>query len=545
MGIFAPELVVYCAWYQWNDARKLTAAISALGHAKTNAAGKASSDHTPVNEQDGNETHEATPTLKVLWTQTHSFYAIMGGFAIETSELRGDKFIEPFTRDSYLPRLTLTSQGVLLLTELGMCPMPSLKSIQDRSKASNLAKGLVCLQAGWLILQCVSRRAARLPITFLEINTLGHVICALFMYVFWWNKPLDIPEPTLVTNEAIRLLCAFMWMYGSNYGSCTEELLYHQVALNQNHQSCVPTTQYIFRRQQNETSFETGISMNSSSSHQPVVSNANEGDEERTDYSSSTSKGELHRPFVALPRYGTLIGAPSLGLEISGFTQRYFCHCKTPTNGQKIDVLDISIDFDNGEFKPWDPAKDQLPRWKLADQAIRDHPTLLERHGRLIKEASSPDKHRTFEMFKVPFDYLVRNMTNWPRHGSYMRDWPNMIIQWPIYVFGLVSAQYGGLHATAWNAFFPSAAEKLLWRISASSLAALGFFWGIFTAADRRYDLCPNVAAALLMFSTVGLSTLLFVFARLFLVIEAFISLRKLPVEAYVAPSWAQFIPHL
>lgn len=41
------------------------------------------------------------------------------------------------------------------------------------------------------------------------------------------------------------------------------------------------------------------------------------------------------------------------------------------------------------------------------------------------------------------------------------------------------------------------------------------------------------------------LNAYFFAFARLFLVIEAFISLRELPVEAYLASSWAQFIPHL
>lgn len=187
MGIFSPELVVYCAWYQWNDARKLTAAISGLRHGKTNVAGKASSGSTPFNEQNGNQVHDVTPIPKMPWTQTHSFYAIIGGFAIETSDLPGDQFLETY-RYNDLSQLTLTSRSVLLLNELEMYPMPSLKSIQDRSKANYLAKGLVCLQAGWLVLQCISRLAEGLPITSLEINTLGHVICALLMYVFWWNK---------------------------------------------------------------------------------------------------------------------------------------------------------------------------------------------------------------------------------------------------------------------------------------------------------------------------------------------------------------------
>jgi hypothetical protein len=33
--------------------------------------------------------------------------------------------------------------------------------------------------------------------------------------------------------------------------------------------------------------------------------------------------------------------------------------------------------------------------------------------------------------------------------------------------------------------------------------------------------------------------------ARIFLVVEAFISLRDMPVEVYQTPNWTQLIPHL
>lgn len=153
----------------------------------------------------------------------------------------------------------------------------------------------------------------------------------------------------------------------------------------------------------------------------------------------------------------------------------------------------MSKDFNIREFEPRDPNAVTVSKWKLADQAIRDHPVLLERHGYFINKASSPGKHRIFTTFDLRCDYLVRNMKNWPKPSSYN-------FQWPIFVFGLASALYGGLHATAWNAFFPSAVEKMLWRISASSIAGLGFLWGILIALEQSYGLMPDEGFSFLWF---------------------------------------------
>ena len=40
-------------------------------------------------------------------------------------------------------------------------------------------------------------------------------------------------------------------------------------------------------------------------------------------------------------------------------------------------------------------------------------------------------------------------------------------------------------------------------------------------------------------------SLIAYAFSRIFLVVEVFVSLRRLPETAYQAPSWTQWIPHL
>lgn len=137
---------------------------------------------------------------------THSFYAGMGGFVIDTEDRDLPDLIDKN------PRLSLTAQGVLFLANHGHdMSYISETSIKDRSKADGLAKLLVCLQSGYMIVQYAGRLAAHLPMTLLEINTLGHVLCALIMYLFWREKPQDIHDATIIPVKNIREITAFMF----------------------------------------------------------------------------------------------------------------------------------------------------------------------------------------------------------------------------------------------------------------------------------------------------------------------------------------------
>jgi len=148
----------------------------------------------------------------------------MGGFVIDfvsNSHHKRTKAVENEGDDQkYIPgntsHFTLTAQGVLLLVESGYSlPEISEEEILDRSKSDGLAKTLVCLQAGYMIVQCASRLASRLPLSFLEINTLGHVICALVMYTFWLKKPQDVRTPTRLPEASLQRACAYMYMTSS------------------------------------------------------------------------------------------------------------------------------------------------------------------------------------------------------------------------------------------------------------------------------------------------------------------------------------------
>jgi hypothetical protein len=132
----------------------------------------------------------------------------MGGFAADINDPA-----DPFIPGKPTPvRVVLTSHGVQLLADCGLLPDISEDFIKDKSKADSLAKLLVCVQAIWCLLQYIGRLVNHLPVSLLEVNTLGHAMCALAIYMSWWYKPLDIKEPYVLSGEWVPRLCAYMWL---------------------------------------------------------------------------------------------------------------------------------------------------------------------------------------------------------------------------------------------------------------------------------------------------------------------------------------------
>ena len=80
--------------------------------------------------------------------------------------------------------------------------MPTKAEIQDRGKSDWLAKSLVLLQTSWFIMQCIARAREHLPVTHLEIVTLAYAAMNFVIYIFWWNKPLNVNRPVRVFRKS-------------------------------------------------------------------------------------------------------------------------------------------------------------------------------------------------------------------------------------------------------------------------------------------------------------------------------------------------------
>jgi len=116
----------------------------------------------------------------------------MGGAHIDRSS------ITPFMSESecmspeditFLKKISfpLTPQGVLDLCKYGCWVYIPNSQIDSRSKADHVQKALVVLQVGWFALQCISRWAYSIPMTLLEVHTMVHVVCAITLYIFWFE----------------------------------------------------------------------------------------------------------------------------------------------------------------------------------------------------------------------------------------------------------------------------------------------------------------------------------------------------------------------
>jgi len=133
----------------------------------------------------------------VTWTNVHSFFAISGGFIVENKGRRKSPYLSS-------DRYRFNRNGIVLLAMLGKLPDIQVEEIRDKSKTNELAKFLTCMQAIWMVIQTLGRLADHLPITPLEVNTIAHCICAIFVYIWWWEKPQNIETPVILKEHWVE-----------------------------------------------------------------------------------------------------------------------------------------------------------------------------------------------------------------------------------------------------------------------------------------------------------------------------------------------------
>jgi len=116
---------------------------------------------------------------------------------------------------------------------------------------------------------------------------------------------------------------------------------------------------------------------------------------------------------------------------------------------------------------------------------------------------------------------------------------------------------YGGIHVLAWDGPLHSQFELLLWRIAAISVIAgsgfLSAWWalvGVSGHLDFRYGKALwwralNDLGYVLSAPLVFCAAALYVLARIYLVVESFISLPYSVDGVYLQPQWSRYFPHI
>ncbi|KAK6083511.1 hypothetical protein SCUP515_01762 [Seiridium cupressi] len=333
----------------------------------------------------------------------------MGGFTVNTS-IEGQQFIPDATK------MTLSVKLIKFVARLGDLPDFPVEVIKDKSKADALAKSLAIMQAGWFVLQAITRQASGLMVTPLELSTLAHAVCALVVYYLWWDKPLDVQSSTDVpTGEQIAAIVAVGWEY-----RFMETL--NMVAFYSH-------LRFSFKR-------ETIL--------RAIRIQGDDGrldEESRRDirhYAVQRIKPDMERPSMAP---NILIGNLFHGdfLRLSSFFQARDGHIS------RISLVSAKVSYSRpNHHESRHPVPMQCKKF-----------VVLQRKDRF-------GSTEVAEVYRA-----MGNYTQWASTPEPVAEAMALI------VFFFCTLAYGGVHVAAWNHYFPSRAEQFLWRIAAIGVAAL------------------------------------------------------------------------
>ena len=150
------------------------------------------------------------------WSMTHGFFIIMGGFHLfEHGSIEKSNNDQVISQEDDIPLHPLAARDLhkdnrfrsfrtttRADIDFSSFTVPTKAEIKDKGKSDWLAKTLVLLQTSWFVMQCIARAIKHLPVTHLEIVTLAYAAMNFVIYIFWWNKPLNVNRPIRVFRKS-------------------------------------------------------------------------------------------------------------------------------------------------------------------------------------------------------------------------------------------------------------------------------------------------------------------------------------------------------
>ena len=446
----------------------------------------------------------------------------MGGYALDIST--GSR---PRIWPEQVDRLTLSPKSVLAClgspdNELrGLLPFLSEDEIWDKSKANSLAKAIVCIQAVWFCAQVIGRLAERMPISLLELNTFAHALCALLVYLLWWDKRLDIHEPTVVESGKSDAACnvSVMAWY------CRHGPVAHFQSVDPAGWSWLRLLRRAWRG--------VGASSQGHISDMALI--------------SSTPGQALvpkYRPHAVISRLEKPLSLPHRPLEFRGFNSQELHSCIwlsiyppvfSVKGGERIPSTSLFVS------DAWE--------WIEVDEVLMERIRGMERlraspNWRTYVDALQPVldiDHKDLRMLKP----RELNFTDSLLRYSFEDVSPvsrNLLATFGIILSGLL---YGGLHMIAWgSATFTTPLEQNLWIVACCTVAlgGLATFLGIWVL-DQVSNLNLTIrgvelAKILLWVSgpTGVLISALYFASRIYLLVEVFRNLAFLDSKVYQTP---------
>ncbi|KAF7370050.1 hypothetical protein MSAN_00635000 [Mycena sanguinolenta] len=123
-------------------------------------------------------------SIEFGFSETHSFFCCMGGFVSSDGH--------PIATRDQLENRLFGSEFQKAIRDVNK------EDIMDKSKGDALSKGVALLQLLWFTIQCLARVHQHLAVTQLEVATLAFAVLDIFVWLLWWNKPLDVQRPMVL-----------------------------------------------------------------------------------------------------------------------------------------------------------------------------------------------------------------------------------------------------------------------------------------------------------------------------------------------------------
>ena len=164
-ALLAPELLASYAFFDYLEARRLTHWM-------------------------------ASQDLK-SWTNTHSFFLLMGGFSYSL----------PITKPSFSKRGGILGQAQIVdIDNLGrLVAEPTYdfdaittESVREKGRSDVLVRVLAVVQAVYMLVRLAGRLQMGLGVACVEVVGCAYVPLMVLSYCFWWDK-VSIPSPSFST----------------------------------------------------------------------------------------------------------------------------------------------------------------------------------------------------------------------------------------------------------------------------------------------------------------------------------------------------------
>lgn len=579
IGLFAPELIAYAAFRQYWDVKSLQVFMERvyLQPVQPRRWWPALLNNHRVPRQDVEDS-----STKAVWTMTHSWYAVMGGYSYKLRE--GPKVFLP--DDHNRDQLILRDEALRFVAEHEPSVIPNLTvlDILDKSSSSTFVKIIALFQALWFSLQCVVRMAQGLSISLLELTTFAHCIVALIIGWLWLRKPVDISKPDPLdmpdTVSQPHWLMAILYSLTSFDHNESDEERYKKLG----------------------------------QAEQDAVQDAGEGPRLSTYLDATINQDPITFSDLNLHGGRPQSSAVSMGRPVTGVPSRPTTR-PTPASPQ-IHLSPPSQDRDESTTagaqslsELVQAAADQERRFRMRMQLAQkgwDH-YILDRHpheepandaatttgaAAAPSVAAAENRQRLQRRLKRTMrNTLVDRVTNFPRrrHDSTPQEQHAFKTHLGISLTGFM---YGGLHMLAWDASFTSGAEAAIWKLASISLACSGLLvpvthaegvimnavkpWLMMDEDDRDAEEAEHLAEkaakmgrwrhgwrkywwkfykwcflwmievirVIKVVGVVGVGCI-YLGLRFFIFVECLANLSHLPPSAYDVVRWSQYVPHI